>query len=307
MAAPLPKTALGRLWAWAVLLIMGVAWGLTFSLAKIAVDGGAHPLGITLWQALLGAALLLAVTLARRRPLRLGASYLNLYLLCALLGTAVPGVLFFYAALHVPVGVLSITVTLVPILTVVLSALLGVERLALARVTGVLLGLLSVLLLVAPEESLPDPGTAPWVLAACAASACYAAENLVIALRTPPGANAFSVAGGMFVVASVFLMPIVAWTDSFVPLAWPWGAVEWSIIGMSAISAVAYSLFIYLVNRAGPVFASQTAYVVTLSGVFWGIAIFGEVHSFWIWLSLLLMMIGLTLVRPREAAAEPVG
>lgn len=285
-------------------MIMGVAWGLTFSLAKIAVDGGAHPLGITLWQALLGATLLLTLTLARRCPLRLGRRFLNFYFLCALLGTAVPGVLFFYAALHVPVGVLSITVTLVPILTVLLSALLGVERLALGRVLGVLFGLCAVLLLVAPEESLPDPAAVPWVLVACAASACYAAENLVIALRMPPGANAFSVASGMFVVASLFLVPIIIWTDSFVSLAWPWGEVEWAIIGMSAISAVAYSLFIYLVNRAGPVFASQTAYVVTLSGVFWGIAIFGEAHSLWIWLSLLLMMVGLTLVRPRETEAR---
>ena len=58
-------------------------------------------------------------------------------------------------------------------------------------------------------------------------------------------------------------------------------------------------------NRAGPVFASQTAYVVTLSGVLWGMAIFSEAHSLWIWLSLLLMMVGLTLVRPRKAAAQP--
>ena len=292
-----------------MLLAAGVAWGLTFSLAKIAVDGGAHPLGITLWQALLGASLLLTVTLLRRRPLRLGRSFLNLYLLCALLGTAVPGVLFFYAAAHVPAGVLSITVTLVPILTVVLSALFGVERLAPGRVLGVLFGMLAVILLVAPEEALPHPAAAPWVLAACAASACYAAENLVIALRMPAGANAFSVASGMFIVASLVLAPVVAWTGSFVPLAWPWDGpwspVEWSIVGMSAISATAYSLFIYLVNRAGPVFASQTAYVVTLSGVFWGMAIFGEAHSLWIWLSLVLMMAGLTLVRPREAVAQP--
>ena len=46
-------------WAWAVLLFMGVAWGLTFSLAKIATAGGAHPLGITFWQALFGAAIVL--------------------------------------------------------------------------------------------------------------------------------------------------------------------------------------------------------------------------------------------------------
>ncbi len=69
---------------------------------------------------------------------------------------------------------------------------------------------------------------------------------------------------------------------------------------MAAIGAVAYSLFIYLIDAAGPVFASQTAYVVTLSGVAWGIALFGEQHSAWIWLSLIVMLAGLALVTPRK-------
>lgn len=289
-----------QLWAWLVLLAMGVGWGLTFSLAKLAVGSGAHPLGITLWQAVIGAIMLGAIALAARRPVSSRRNMLSLYLICALLGTVVPGTLFFYAAAHVPAGVLSITVTLVPMLTVLLSALLGVERMALGRVMGVLCGLLAIVLLIAPQESLPNPAAAPWVLVACAASSCYAAENLVIAMRMPAGANPFSVACGMFIVGAMILLPIVLVTDSFVTLAWPWRTAEWSIVGMSIVSAMAYSLFIYLVHHAGPVFASQTAYVVTLAGVIWGLVIFGEEHSHWIWLSLLVMLLGLALVTPRR-------
>ena len=87
-------------------------------------------------------------------------------------------------------------------------------------------------------------------------------------------------------------------TDSFVPLVWPWGIVEWSIVGMAFISTVAYGLFVYLISKAGPVFAAQTAYVVTVSGVIWGMIIFGEAHSWWIWGSIGLMMFGLALVSP---------
>jgi drug/metabolite transporter (DMT)-like permease len=307
-AAAAAQGGIGRLWAWLVLLTMGVSWGLTFSLAKIAADGGAHPLGITFWQASLGAVFLGALTVARRRPIALDRRMLGLYAACALLGTVCPGILFFYAAAHVPAGVLSITVTLVPILTVFLAALLGVERLAAGRLLGVLCGMVAVVLLVAPQGSLPDPGAAPWVLAACAASACYAAENLVIALRKPAGASAFVVACGMYLVATLVMTPVVLATDSFVPLPlpWeaPWGPVEWSIVGMAAISAVAYSLFIYLVGAAGPVFASQTAYLVTLAGVLWGMAIFGEEHSLWIWFALIVMLAGLALVSPRRTAAR---
>jgi drug/metabolite transporter (DMT)-like permease len=308
-AAP-PGGLATPLWAWAVLLFLGVTWGLTFSLAKIATSEGAHPLGITLWEAFLGAAILGAVTLVRRRPVSTESWALQLYAICGLIGTVVPGVLFFYAASRVSAGVLSITVTVVPILTFVLSALFGLDRFGFLRVMGVLFGALAVVLLVAPEQSLANPGAnpgagpwaGPWVLAACAASACYAVENLVIALRMPGGADSFTVAFGMFLAATIMLAPVVAVTDSFVPLAWPWGPVEWSIVGMALASALAYSLYIYLIAQAGPVFASQVAYAVTLAGVLWGMALFGERHSSWIWLSLALMLAGLALVTPRKRA-----
>ncbi len=303
--APPPAGLASPFWAWAMLLFTGVAWGLTFSLAKIATQGGAHPLGITFWQALLGALFLGVVAVLRRRRLSTKPWALQLYVLCGLLGTIIPGVLFFYAASRVSAGVLSITVTVVPILTFVLSALFGLDRFGFLRVMGVLFGALAVVLLVAPEQSLPDPGAAPWVLAACAASACYAVENLVIALRMPDGEDPFTLSCGMFLAASVMLAPVVIATGSFVALPWPWGPVEWSIVGMAVISAFCYSLYIYLIGHAGPVFASQVAYSVTVAGVLWGIALFGERHSPWIWLSLALMLAGLALVTPRKRARVP--
>ena len=43
---------------------------------------------------------------------------------------------------------------------------------------------------------------------------------------------------------------------------------------------------------------------MTLAGVFWGMAIFEEEHSVWVWASLLSMMVGLALVTPRRKSAE---
>ncbi len=299
-ATAAPAGEVPRLFAWLVLLFAGVVWGLSFSLARMAVEGGGDPLGITLWQAALGTVVLFAVLAGRRQTVSFKGRLPGLYVICALLGTAVPGVLFYHAAAHVPAGVLAITVTLVPILTVFLALLLGVERLAVFRLLGVVCGLLAVVLLVAPESSLPDAAAVFWVLVACLASVCYVAENMVIALRMPDGASPFMVACGMHLMAALILAPVVFAADGFVALAWPWGRVEWAIIGLSVGNALAYSLFIYLVNRAGPVFASQVAYVVTLSGVFWGMAIFGEQHSGWVWLSLALMLAGLAMVTPRK-------
>ncbi|MDH3474689.1 MAG: DMT family transporter, partial [Rhodospirillales bacterium] len=157
------------LFAW--LLVMGVVWGATFSLAKIATSGGAHPLGLTLWQGLFGGLFLLGVSALRRRRLPLDRPHAAFYLVCGVLGTVLPGTLFFYAAPHVPAGILAITVAIVPILTYAVTMVIRIDALSPRRVFGILLGLAAVILLVGPESSLPRRDMVPWVLVSVLASA----------------------------------------------------------------------------------------------------------------------------------------
>ena len=288
-------------WPWFVLLFLGITWGGSFSLAKIAVEEGAHPLGVNYWQSLIGAALLISYLLVTKQSLPTGRNYLSFYLICGFLGSVVPGLLYFYAIVHISPGVLAITIATVPIMTYIAAALMKVERTSILRLLGVCCGVLSILLLIVPTESLPDRSAVFWVFAAIAAAACYTGENLIIAIRLPQGANAFVVLGGMLIAATLIMTPFVFITGSFVPLSLPWGSSTWAIISLAILSVVCYGLFIMLVVRAGPVFASQTAYIITLSGVFWGILIFGEEHSLWIWASLAVMLIALALVTPRKA------
>ena len=298
-------TATARLWSYGLLLFCGGVWGVTFSLAKLVTESGAHPIGVNFWQALFGALFCLALMALRRHALPLDSDHLKFYFVCGMIGTAIPGTLFFYAAGHLPAGVLSIAIATVPIMTYLLAFLLRLDRLTLGRMAGVALGTLAVVLIAAPETSLPDPASAPWVLVAVVASACYAGENLFIATRRPAGSGAATVLCGMMIMGALIMAPIVAASGSFFPLPLSlaaWGPVEVMIVAMAAINVVSYGLFVYLVAHAGPVFASQTAYVVTLSGVLWGMALFAEQHSLWIWAALLLMMAGLTLVKPREGS-----
>ena len=288
--------------AYVLLLVMGVVWGGFFSLAKLATEGGAHPLGLSLWQGLLGGGLLFAVCLARGKLPQISRRHAGFYLVCGLLGTVLPGTLFFYAAPHVPAGILAISVAVVPILTYAISLPLKADVLTPGRAAGILLGLVAIVLLIAPGASLPSRDMAPWVLVALLAAAFYAAENMYIALKRPAGSDALAIVAGMLVMAALMLAPIVVATGSFVPLAPPWGTVEWSIVGMMVANALAYTLFVQVVTSAGPVFASQTAYTVTIAGVLWGMVIFGERHSLWIWAALAVMLAGLALVTPRKAS-----
>jgi drug/metabolite transporter (DMT)-like permease len=304
--ASLATTTVNRLWAWTVLLIMGLAWGLSFSFGKIAATGGAHPLSISLWQCWTASVLLIGIACGQRRRVSLTAKLSGFYIVIALLGLVIPTALFYYAASRVSAGVLSISVAIVPILTFLGSAAYGLEKVAIGRMTGVALGLLAIVLLIAPTESLPDRSQLPWVLLALISAVCYATLNMVLTLKTPPGANRFMVTCGMFVAASLIMVPIVFLTGSFTPLNWPWGPVEWAMIGLGVISATAYTLYFHLIDRAGPVFTSQVANLVTLCGVLWGMIIFGEQHSAWIWLSLATMMVALAMVAPRAKGSIPV-
>jgi drug/metabolite transporter (DMT)-like permease len=216
----------------------------------------------------------------------------------------IPEAVFFYAAAHVTAGVLSITVGIVPILTFVASAFIGLEKFVMGRVFGVVLGAVAVVLLVAPEGSLPDPAQLSWVLLGFVSAVSYTLLGLVLALKAPPGANPFMMTCGMFLAASLPLVPLLYFSGGFVPFFWPWGIVEWSLLGMGTANAVAFTLFYTLVERAGPVFTSFTANVVTLFGVIWGIVIFSEQNSIWVWLSFATIMTALVLVAPRGRATS---
>ena len=292
-----------RLWAWGVLLTMGLTWGLSFSLARIAAMAGVHPLSITFWEAAGAAGILLLVGLVRGRLVPISRELGLLYLASGLLGMVIPGAIFFYAAAHVPAGVLSISIAIIPILTFATSEVLRLETFVLVRIAGVVLGVLSIVLLVGPQQSLPDPDQLPWVLLSLLAAACYAALNVIVAVWKPKRTTSFTATTGMFVTASLIMVPVLYATGTFVPFGWPWRDAEWAMLGLGAINAISYTLFFYLIETAGPVFSSQTANLVTLFGVLWGIVIFGEQHSAWVWLSLATMTAAVALVVPRQRAS----
>jgi drug/metabolite transporter (DMT)-like permease len=59
-----------------------------------------------------------------------------------------------------------------------------------------------------------------------------------------------------------------------------------------------------LIGRAGPVFASQTSYLTPPTGILWGIMILGETVTATIVASVVLVLMGIALVRPRDGARD---
>ena len=72
---------------------------------------------------------------------------------------------------------------------------------------------------------------------------------------------------------------------------------------LSLINITGYVMFLELIRLAGPLFAAQMGYVVTAAGVLWGIVIFNETHSAWVWAALLVLFAGVALVNPRRVGS----
>ena len=68
-----------------VLLALGLVWGSTIVLTKVAVSTGHRPLGLIVWQLCFSSIALAAVAALSRNRLRLTRSHLEYFLVIALL------------------------------------------------------------------------------------------------------------------------------------------------------------------------------------------------------------------------------
>lgn len=285
---------------WLALVIVGVVWGATQLFSKIIVSDGHHPIGITFTATALGAVLITAVAAARGGLPPMSRRHAIFYTVCGSTGTALPNVLGYTAITHLPVGVISIVLCAVPMTTFLVALALGMERTEPKRVMGLVCGAGAVLLLVAPEASLPGVGDAIWVLFALGSGLCYTLENIYIARARPEDCGPLQTLCGLMWAALLLVTPAVVMSGTWMAMG-TFDVAEFSLVAMTVLHLIAYGGFVWLIGQAGPVFAAQVGYAVTLSGVFLGIAVLGETHSGWVWLSLGLMLVGLSLVQPKSS------
>jgi drug/metabolite transporter (DMT)-like permease len=281
------------------LVLMGAGWGATQPLTKVAVSTGHGPLGLIFWQLVIGVLLLGLVQALRRRRLPIHAGALRVYLIVALLGTLLPNTASYTAARHLPAGVLAIAIAMVPMMAFPMALALGNDRFAWRRLAGLCLGLTGVVLIALPETALPGAGTRVWMLVALVAPFFYATEGNYVARWGTAGCDAIEVLLGASLVGAVLALPLALGSGQWIDPGDGIGTAEAALILSSMLHALAYAGYVWLVTRAGPVFASQNSYLVTAFGVGWSMLFLGESYSGWIWLALAAMLGGLSLVQPR--------
>lgn len=293
-------TRAGLLGLTALLLLLGAGWGMTQPLSKIAVSTGHGHFGLIFWQMVIGAGFLAVVSILRRRPLPGHPAALRVYLMIAFIGTIIPNSASYMALGHLPAGVHSVLMSLVPMAAFPIALALGLETFRAGRLLGLLAGLGGVALLVLPEASLPERAAIPWVAASLLSVLCYAFEGNYVARWGTAGLDAVQVLFGASLLGAVCVMPMALVSGQFINPVQGLGGPEWALVATSVIHVLVYTGYVWMVGRAGSVFAAQVGYPVTGFGVLWAMMILGETYSPYFWLAALLILLGVFLVQPRR-------
>lgn len=283
----------------AALLVIGAGWALTIPLAKVAVSTGHEPLGLIFWQTLIGAALLGVILLLTGRRFRPSPAQWAIGLMIALTGTILPNSFSYRAAVHLPAGVISLLLSLIPMMAFPMALAMGLDRFAPVRLMGLLLGLAATLLIVLPEASLPDRAMLIFVPVALVAPAFYALEGNLVARFGTAGMDAVQTLCLASLIGAVLSLPMALASGQFIVPRHP-GPPELALVASSVVHALVYSGYVWLVGRGGAVFAVQVSYLVTIFGMIWAMILLDERFAPAIWASLALMLTGMALVQPRD-------
>jgi drug/metabolite transporter (DMT)-like permease len=261
---------------WVTFWTLGLIWGSSFLWIKIALDN-VGPFTLVAWRLLIGVAGLALVVLFRRPTFPRG---LRIYGLLALLGvtnTALPFLLISWGEQSIDSAVASILNGTVPLFAMVFAHFaLQDDRMTRARVAGLILGFLGVIVLMSGDLVPGEVRTGGLgQLAVLVASILYAFST-VFARKNLHGLSPVVQSFVPLVVADLFI-----WTGAVAieaPVLAPTSGLTWfALVWLGLLgSCVAYLLLFTLLHRVGPTRTTMVTYVFPVVGLVLGIVFLQE-------------------------------
>lgn len=246
------------------LLILSAIWGGSFLLIRIG-SPALGPVALMEARVLLAALFLAAVALLLRRPLPWKAHWRH-FLFVGWFNSALPFLLFGYAALTLSAAMLSILNATSPLWGALIAAVSQRAPLGGRTLTGLALGVGGVGLLVGFDRIALQAGAGLAIAASLAAALCYAiASNYAKSASTvEPFANAH---GSMW-AASLLITPALL---AFPPTAPPTAGIVAIVAALGVVcSGVAYLLYFRLIDDLGAAPALTVTFLIPLFGTFFG-------------------------------------
>lgn len=255
----------------AALVTLGALWGASFLFIRVAVPA-LGPFVLVGLRVGLAALVLALFAVASRRALKLRGLWGPL-LFVGFANTAVPFSLISASEVHLTASLAAILNSTTVLFTALVAAVWLGDSLTPKKILGVLLGIFGVAVLVGWDPLPLSPIVLLSVAAVLGASLCYGVGG-VYTKRTFAGVPPLTLAVGQQTAAAGVMIP-VALTD--LPGETPSVAVALCVLGLAVLStAVAYLLFFYLINSAGPTATSTVTLIVPVFGLLFGVLFLGE-------------------------------
>jgi drug/metabolite transporter (DMT)-like permease len=280
-------------------ILTGIVWGSSFLFIAVALTG-MTPAQVAGGRLVFGALALAAVVALRRE--RLPRTFRVWAHLCVLSVSfcVVPFLLFAWAEQHVSSGLASIFNATTPIMTAIMAwAVFRVERLRAGQLAGIALGILGVVVIIAPGALSDVGGSTVAQVALLGATACYGFSlSYMRRFLGDAGLSGIAFAFGYIGPAAalmVLLSPVI--------LAEPMRltpAVIASIVALGVLgTGLAYVWNQNTLRAWGPTRASTVTYISPVVGVALGILILGERLTWNEPTGALIVFLGILLVQER--------
>jgi drug/metabolite transporter (DMT)-like permease len=214
----------------------------------------------------LAALFLLAISFYHKQDLFLTQHWKH-YLILGLFNSAIPFLLFAYAAKTISASLLSILNATAPIWAAVIGAIWFKSQLTLKILLGMIFGLIGVGFLAGVETlALPENGTIA-IASGLAAAMSYGIATTYA--KTAKSIAPFANAHGSMWGATLFLAPLTWISDPVMALPSVQIVFSVAILGI-VCSGLAYLLYFRLISDVGATSALTVTFLIPVFGILWG-------------------------------------
>ncbi|MCY6380070.1 response regulator [Hoeflea prorocentri] len=300
------KRAIHTLQGAFLVIAVGLVWGLTPALSRMASGLGSNPLGLAIWVNGIAAVFCLGIAAYRGKLPRLNCSQFMFFVYWAIIAGILQRMTTFVVTEHVEAAMLSLIVTLQGFMVFAFAAVTRMEKATPRRLVGLLVGLIGVSLVLLTRFDMSNGAQSAWLLFAMLLPLLFAVEALVLAGKRPEHVDIFASVGLMMGLSACMLAPWAYFSGDLMPLGPQIGQLEVLVVLMGIVGAGSLLLAFHLIATAGAVFYSQSAYTMTIAGVVWGMLLLNEELSALAWIAFAIIAIGMYLVEPKASDEELV-
>jgi len=272
------------------LILLAAIWGGSFLFMRIAAPV-LGPAVLIEYRLVFAALFLAAIAVVTRKALSLREHWKH-YLILGFFNSALPFLLFAYAAKTLSASVLSVLNATAPIWGAIISAVWQRQMVSAKVMLGLVLGTVGVALLVGFDHVSSREGAGIAI-----AAALFAAFNYGIASTYAKSAKAvepFANAHGSMWAAALLVTPALA---VFPQPGEPTVGIMASALALGVLcSGVAYLLYYRLIRDVGPTSALTVTFLNPLFGILWGTLFLHEIVGWYTVIGAAIVITGTALV-----------